>query len=637
MVIESKLVKTLVFLTIIAFGMAGQLLPARAADFMPVMKVSTDDVYLTAGQENTIKITLRNVGSWNIYEGNVALTVPVTTPGISIVDGGHFVFNKLEDGKSTSFSPVLYVDEDTPLGAYSLTFQATYMKKVQYSASMLEATTLQIGIVVDTALKSKNRLSAEAESPLLTAGIVNELGITLTNLGEANINDIDATVSSTSPYLVILEGGRFTHGSLPANQSALHLSSVIVSQNAPISVYTLTETAVYEDENGEQHVETFVVGVNVHNASKPNPMFDIVIGDPHLIAGAENSIEFTLMNIGDEGLMDIDVSLTSTSPYLAVLEGARIVQREVETDESVPHESIIGVSRYAPLGVYILTATASYRGEDGQDYMEVTNLGVSVDSIDVPEQTTVVLRNYETSIAPVRPGDEFDLNLELECLGADAHNVMATLSLDPLTGISTMSPTTVSVGDLVPNQNGQASFELLVGGSVWAGQYPAMVAVSYLDADGVPMSLLETVTLSVRSLVEFKLINAVTLTAGIGVSTELEGDLLLVGTESVQFVSVQVVEDSVFGVTTGSEEYIGAVDPDSPIPFEVILTVAEGTETGEHTLTLRVVYTDDLNEEHVETVELTVDVVEVSFEADMQTGSTGGFWAWLRRLLGLGP
>jgi len=637
MVRNMKRIKTLVFLTVIIFGFAGQLLPVEAADFMPVLKVSTDDVYLTAGQENTIKITLQNVGSWNLYEGNIALTVPVTTPGISIVDGSHYVFNKLSDGASVAFYPVLYVDEDTPLGAYSLTFQATYMKKVQYSASMLEATTLQIGIVVDKALKSKNRLSAEADSPLLTAGIVNELGISLTNLGEATINDIDATVSSTSPYIVILEGGRFTHGSLQANQSAVHLSSVIVSQNAPIGVYTLTEMAVYEDENGEQHVETFVVGVNVHNVSKPNPMFDIVIGDPHLIAGAENSIEFTLMNIGDEGLMDIDVSLTSTSPYLAVLEGARIVQSGIDTDESVSHESIIGVSRYAPLGVYILTATASYRGEDGQDYLEVTNLGVSVDSIDVPEQTTVVLDGYETSIEPIRPGDEFDFNLILECLGADAHNVMATLSLDPLTGISTMSPTTVSVGDLETDQSGQASFELLVGGGVWAGQYPAMATVSYLDADGVPMSLMETVTLSVRSLVEFKLINADTVTAEIEDSTEVEGDLLLVGTESVQFVSVQVVEDSVFGVTTGSEEYIGAVDPDSPIPFDVMFTVAEGTETGEHSLILRIVYTDDLNDEHTETVELTVDVVEASFEADMQTSSTGGFWAWLRRLLGLGP
>jgi len=637
MVRNMKRIKTLVFLTIFVFGIVGQFIPVEAADFMPVLKVSTDDVYLTAGQENRIKITLKNVGSWNIYEGNIALTIPVTTPGISIVDGSHYVFNKLNDGESVAFYPVLYVDEDTPLGAYSLTFQATYMKKVQYSASMLEATTLQIGIVVDKALKSKNRLSAEADNPLLTAGIVNELGITLTNLGEAAINDIDATVSSTSPYLVILEGGRFTHGSLGANQSALHQSSVIVSQNAPIGVYTLTETVIYEDENGEQHIETFVVGVNVHNASKPNPMFDIVIGDPHLIAGAENQIDFTLVNIGSEDLKDIDVSLISTSPYLAVLEGARIVRSELGKDASASHQTVIGVSRYAPLGVYVLTATASYRGEDGQDYMEVTNLGVSVDSVDVPEQTTVVLRDYETSIDPVRPGDEFDLNLELECLGASAHNVKATLSLDPLTGISTMSPTTVSVGDLGPDQRGMASFELLVGGSVWAGQYPAMVTVSYLDADGVPMSLLETVTLSVRSLVDFELINTDTVTAEIGGSTELEGDLLLVGTENVQFVSVQVVEDSVFGVTTGSEEYIGAVDPDSPIPFEVIFTVAEGTETGEHALSLRVVYTDDLNDEHVETVELTVDVVEASFEADMQTSSTGGFWAWLRRLLGLGP
>jgi hypothetical protein len=102
-------------------------------------------------------------------------------------------------------------------------------------------------------------------------------------------------------------------------------------------------------------------------------------------------------------------------------------------------------------------------------------------------------------------------------------------------------------------------------------------------------------------------------------------------------VNIEVVEDSVFERTAESEEYIGAVDPDSPIPFEVWFKVAEGTDTGEHVMTLKITYQDDLNQEHVETLSLTVDVEEASSQGDVQTSSTGGFWVWLRRLLGLGP
>jgi hypothetical protein len=170
-----------------------------------------------------------------------------------------------------------------------------------------------------------------------------------------------------------------------------------------------------------------------------------------------------------------------------------------------------------------------------------------------------------------------------------------------------------------------------------AGQYLAMVTVSYLGSDGVPRSLVETVTLSIRGLVEFRLINEDQVIVGRGETTELNADLLLVGTESVQFVIVEVVEDTVFEYVRDSEEYIGAVDPDSPIPFDLMLKASDDAELGDHTITLRITYTDDLNKEHEVTLELRAEVAEPTADLNASQGSTGGFWVWLRRLLGLGP
>ncbi len=169
-----------------------------------------------------------------------------------------------------------------------------------------------------------------------------------------------------------------------------------------------------------------------------------------------------------------------------------------------------------------------------------------------------------------------------------------------------------------------------------AGQYPVTVTLSYLDVDGVARSLVEVVTLSVRGIVSFSLINEQLTTAERGGDVELEADLLLVGTESIRFVSVEVVEDDAFLRSTESEEYIGAVDPDSPIPFELNFGVADDAEVGDHTLTLRITYTDDLNQEHVVELELPV-TVRVSAGELEGPRTPGGFWAWLRRLLGLGP
>jgi len=622
---------------VIAIAMASQILMVEAPDYIPVLRISTDDVYLTAGEENQIKFTLTNVGSWNLYEAEISLSVPATTPGISLLDGYHQVYNQINDGASKTFYTQIYVDEDTPLGAYSLTLQATYMQKVQYGVEMLESTTLQIGIVVDRVSKLSYRMIAEADSPMFTAGADNNLNVVLENLGDATVYEIDATVTSTSPYIVVLEGARFTHSSLDANLSVLHPATLSVSRNTPLGVYTLSETVIYEDEAGQTYFESFVVGITVNSSTLSNPMLSVNIEDPRLIAGAENPVTVNLVNIGDEGLTDVEVSLVSASPYIAILDGGRINIDELDPDESVAMDVVIAVSRSAPVGVYTLSTSSSYQGSDGQVYMEASTLGVSVESVEVPVQTSVVMRSYGTSIEPVRPGDEFELVLELECLGSDAHDVKAALSLDPLTGISTMSPTLVSLGDMDPGERSEAKFELLVSGNVRAGQYPGIATITYLDADGVPRSLRETVTLSIRGIVEFTLINTGTVSAGVGESKELEADMLLVGTESVQFVNIEVVEDSVFELTAESEEYIGAVDPDSPIPFEVWFRVADGTDVGEHTLTLKITYQDDLNQEHVETLGLTVDVEEPSSQTDSQASSTGGFWVWLRRLLGMGP
>lgn len=634
MVTELKRERTLIVILIITCAAMWQISTAYAADYIPILRFSADDVYVVAGQENQIKITLTNVGTWNIYEAKISLSVPTTTPGVSIVENGHKVYSLIEDGKSKSFYPVLYVDESTPLGAYSLTLTAVYMKKVQYGTSMLESTSLQVGIVVARARDIM--LNPSVEDASLTSGVKNSVNITLENIGDQPFYELDAMIMSTSPFIVVTEGGRFTTNSIGTNQSVSHPFTLRISRNAPLGVYTLTEIVTYEDATGQSYTESFSLGFYI-NDSKPDPILDLLIDKPRLTGGVENTVNIQMENNGDEGIYYIDATLSSTSPHITVLEGARFTQDNLDPGQGLSFESVIAVSRNVPIGVYSLTVSVSYRDSEGQEYLEAFNLGVSVGSLEVVNQTSMVMRRYDTSLDTVKPGDEFDLTLGLESLGANAYDVKASLSLDPMTGVSILSPTTVSLGEMEPGLVEDAVFGLLVGGEVMVGQYPAMVTVSYLGSDGVPRSLVETVTLSIRGLVEFRLINEDQVRVGRGETMELKADLLLVGTESVQFVIVEVVEDTVFEYVRGGEEYIGAVDPDSPIPFALMFKASDDAELGDHTITLRITYTDDLNKEHEATLELRAEVTEPTADFNASQGSTGGFWVWLRRLLGLGP
>jgi hypothetical protein len=101
-------------------------------------------------------------------------------------------------------------------------------------------------------------------------------------------------------------------------------------------------------------------------------------------------------------------------------------------------------------------------------------------------------------------------------------------------------------------------------------------------------------------------------------------------------VSVELVESPVFRRVSGSTEYIGAVDPDSPIPFNIKYKVADDAPVGSYTMSVRVNYRDHLNREHHEDVGLGVTVTSAQ-SGGTTTPETQPFWMWVRRLLGLGP
>jgi hypothetical protein len=201
--------------------------------------------------------------------------------------------------------------------------------------------------------------------------------------------------------------------------------------------------------------------------------------------------------------------------------------------------------------------------------------------------------------------------------------------------ISPLSPTTISIGDLNAGETKQVSYNLLAGGDISAGQYPLTSVISYTDSKGFTKTFSETLTIMISGLIEFELLDVSPHFIEIGETTEIEADLLLVGTESVQFVSVEVIEDDVFKQVSGSEEYIGAIDPDSPIPFDLNFRIEDETEPGDYEMKINIQFRDHLNRLHKEMIGLEVSVIEGS-EINESEGLDGIIF-WLRRILGLGP
>lgn len=490
--------------------------------YMPLLSVTARDIYLIAGEENQIEIELSNNGDYSVFEVEALLSPPSTSQGISIIGEAHRVFTEIRGGKDKTYHPTIYVNRDTPLGSYTLTYTLSYIKRYKQGTLQPATTTVQLGVVVNS-------------------------------------------------------------------------------------------------------------------TSKPLLRLDFKVENPALKAGTEEGVDVTLENIGGEQVFEVDASITSTSAYIAVVESGRLTLPTLETNASVKYTPVLAISRSTPLGVYALTASVSYKDSEGQSYVETFPLGVNVDSVMVERQTTVVLSSFETSPQTIKPGDAFNLDLKLMCTGAEAFDVKTTASFEPGSGISPMSPTLVAVGDLKPDSGGKGvRYSLLADGETASGQYPVTITIVYLDSKGVERSLVETVTVSISGIVNFRLLNDVEIGVKQGDKGNIEADLLLVGTESVSFVQIDIVEGMRFKGITGSQEYIGPIDPDSPVPFDIQFSASVGLEPGVYPLLLNITYIDYLNRISWYTIDVPVTVLEAETQAETLKPMSG-FWLWLRRLFGVMP
>ena len=109
----TEMKKKIIFPLILAVLLSGLQVNVNAAD-SAIIEVSAENIYLTAGEQNSIKVKLRNTGDYKVFDIEGFLSS--STPGIYVLEDGHKVFSEIEKDKTKSYEPVLYVDEDKLLG-----------------------------------------------------------------------------------------------------------------------------------------------------------------------------------------------------------------------------------------------------------------------------------------------------------------------------------------------------------------------------------------------------------------------------------------------------------------------------------------------------------------------------------------
>ncbi len=140
----------------------------------------------------------------------------------------------------------------------------------------------------------------------------------------------------------------------------------------------------------------------------------------------------------------------------------------------------------------------------------------------------------------------------------------------------------------------------------------------------------------------FRLVNIQpsSLTGEPGETVTVETDLLLIGTETAQFVQIEVIDNHSFSLVSESYENVDRVDQDSPVPFDIQFMTAPDATSGNHMLQIRVSYWDEYDQEReaIRKLPIIVEGSEVKSEAaGLDPTFLDIIWSVVRILFGVNP
>ncbi len=461
-----------------------------------------------------------------------------------------------------------------------------------------------------------------------SAGSKGVMSITLFNGGDYDVIEVEAILSSTTAGITPLGGAQMVYANI--EDSVTYGVDVLIDEDVAVGAYVLTLQLSYLI-NGYEEVDVAVpVGIVVDEPALP--MAKITASTTKITPGVTNQIQLTTQNIASTSISDVEVSLSSATTLVTISDPINYRISELGPGGAVAFNASINVLENTPIGAYALTARVWYNNGMGATSSQTILIPLEVTETAVTRNPVVTVKNLTPKI--VFSGEAFTLNLEASCAGAPVYNAKAVLGQD-LTGlIFPMTQTTVSLGDISVGGGARFSFDLLMSGSASARDIPLTVSIQYVDAKGIQNTVTEIITIPVEDLIMFSLMKDAVVVAEKGETTTFEADLLLIGTGKVEFSSISVVPEEPIEKVTGSIEYIGAVDPDSPVPFTLLFKIKDNATIGEYDLHLKISYLDSRNVVQNRTISVPIQIVN-PVVTTTATDNDGGVWGWLKRLFGL--
>ncbi|MCX8181838.1 MAG: hypothetical protein N3D12_01840 [Candidatus Methanomethyliaceae archaeon] len=601
----------------------------------PNLNVSIDNATLTAGTNNQVYLTIKNLGDTTALQIWVSLSLPASATGgaLMILNGsdGRWYIDSLASAESQSIPVTIYVSPSAAGSTYQLTVTLSY----QYYGSRTETRT--IGVYVTPLTVQGAVLSASFSPYTLDFGKNNEVLLKIKNVGDADAKLISVTLtmpgatSGTSPLSLIGSDGRWNFESIrPGEEVAIPLT-LYASASSAGQTYQLPISLSYSDYIRTKS-ETRYLTIVIPFSTSPSVNFEVSVVPQDLKAGETNRLSIQLYNKGDSDASYVQVVLnmppSTASGLPMILQGSdgRWLIDKIAAGASVNLEADVYVSPSASGIAYQASVAMTYYDSLSRSKQETRYLSLNVPAVYSP----LAVIDISISKNELRSGDINELNLTVKNLGdGAASSLVVSLTIPGAQSVTTSMALLGSdgswyIGNLHPGESAIIPLKIFVSPSASGTLTTFTVTTSYTDVNLKSKQQVNYLGMVVRGVVDLVVLDSSTFPSQItlGKPFSITVSLINLGTTTAQ--SVMVTPSASQGLQPSGYDKVFLGDLAVNVPSSFTLTYsATNITTGKYALNLEYSYRDNLGQKLTGILNVPVNIVVSTTNASSTNSSTG--------------
>ena len=444
---------------------------------VPKFSVHADKTTLDRGAKNDVIVS---VSVEEAPARNVEVRVTPASAFVSVVGGNRYFKGILEAAETVEVPLTLLVDS-TAGDWVAVTVTVSYRDFADTPSTV----TVTLGFTV--LRKPGPHIAARLSPSRVVSGKRVTITVSLSNIGSGYARDVNAQLSPTTPGLAILEGAAVSLGDLAPGERAT-CRAVIRADRGLTGTATLTLRVTYFDDQGDSHMDTLTLGLEVLRGSTPLLVVEAL--NSTLPRNTISSLTLRVSNVGDDEAHDVVLDFVSGRGVSAVGFSRMYVDRLRPGD----HVDVTFRTLAATVGTdsALIDLRVNYFDSAGYEYTDTVSIAVQLVE---PGKPNIRVSSLNVTLASNRVNRVL---VKLENIGdGAATNVTFSLTSQSVELGSVMGPSYRVLKRVGPNGTAILEYEIFVQPRVY-GALQFLASVEYEDEWGNKYRRLMTLGYQVR-------------------------------------------------------------------------------------------------------------------------------------------